>query len=465
MVTEELYIIAIELGSSKMTGIGGKRLADGSFEIKGLAVENSSAFMRNGAIFNLDKAVNSVKKIISDLEGQLERTVTQVYIGNGGQGLHSINKAVSRRFEAVKPISPEVVSELMNENSNMDLDNLEILEAVAQEYSVGTQKQIDPVGVLSDHIEGHFVNIVARPSLRGSINDCMKQVGKGIVEYKCTPLTVADEVLSNDDKRSGCVLVDFGADTTAVSIYKGGLLRYLSVIPLGSGSITKDIASLQMTESDAEQLKVSYGYTGGGLADVEGEMPAYTLSDGEIITKRVLAEVIDARLEEIMVNVKDQITASNYPPNLLMGGAVLIGGGANLKNITLAFKNFVPGINKVSVVKSTQTNVRTQAVKGPLRSSLENGAFIAAISILAKGKQPCTGIITEDRKPEDLFNDTTSVAQEHVTPSIDEPAIATVETTSEVKKPKKPKKHKGPGVMSRAWKWIKDFADEVAEDD
>ena len=161
-----------------------------------------------------------------------------------------------------------------------------------------------------------------------------------------------------------------------------------------------------------------------------------------------------------MVNVKDQITASNYPPNLLMGGAVLIGGGANLKNITLAFKNFVPGISKVSVVKSTQTNVRTQAVKGPLRSSLENGAFIAAISILAKGKQPCTGIITEDRKPEDLFNDTTSASQEHVTSSIDEP-----ETTPEVKQPKEPKKPKGPGVVSRAWKWIKNFADEVAEDD
>ena len=73
MVTEELYIIAIELGSSKMTGIGGKRLADGSFEIKGLAVENSSAFMRNGAILNLDKAVNSVKKIISDLHFRIDR--------------------------------------------------------------------------------------------------------------------------------------------------------------------------------------------------------------------------------------------------------------------------------------------------------------------------------------------------------------------------------------------------------
>ncbi len=455
MVTEELYIIAIELGSSKMTGIGGKRLADGSFEIKGLAVENSSAFMRNGAIFNLDKAVNSVKKIISDLESQLERTVTQVYIGNGGQGLHSITKTVSRRFDAVKPISPEDVSELMNENSNMDLDNLEILEAVAQEYSVSTQKQIDPVGVLSDHIEGHFVNIVARPSLRSSINDCMKQVGKGIVEYKCTPLTVADEVLSNDDKRSGCVLVDFGADTTTVSIYKGGLLRFLSVIPLGSGSITKDIASLQMTESDAEQLKVSYGYT-GELADVEGELTAYTLSDGEIITKRKLADVIDARLEEILVNVKDQITASNYPANLLMGGAVIIGGGANLKNIVQAFKKFVPGFNKVSVVKSTQTNVRTQAVKGPMRTSLENGAFIAAISILAKGKQQCTGMQTEEKKPENLFKEEI----ESKPPITSDPVTSPAETEPVEAKPKKPKKDK-----KRWWDRAKDAIERIVGED
>lgn len=400
MAAEEVIIIAIELGSSKVTGIGGKKLPDGSIEVNAVASEPSSAFMRNGTIFNLDKSIVGIKSIIEQLEKQLKRKITQIYIGSSGQGVHSLLNTAEKRFESVRPISHDIVSELMNENSNLNLNNLEILEVMPQEYTVGTQKQIDPVGVLSDHIEGHFVNIVARPTLHNSIADCMKQVGINVAGYKCTPLTVADEVLTGDDKRSGCVLVDFGAETTTVSIYKSNLLRFITVIPLGSDNITKDIASLSLDENQADQLKISYGYVSEDLSEEEAKSPVVNLPDGEPVTKERLAMVIEARLEEILLNVKDQIIASGYPTGALLGGAVLIGGGANLKNLEKAFKKTI-GINKVRIAKNTQTSVRFS--KSLSRYS-NDSKLIAAISLLAKGTLPCTGALVNDKKTGDIFN-------------------------------------------------------------
>lgn len=450
MATEEVIIIAIELGSSKVTGIGGKKLPDGSIEVDAVASESSSAFMRNGAIFNLVKSVACIKSIISQLEKQLKRNVTQVYVGNGGQGVHSIENTVEKRFDSVRPISREIVSELMNENSNVNLNNLEILEVVPQEYSVGTQKQIDPVGVLSDHIEGHFVNIVARPTLHNGIADCMKQVGINVVEYKCTPLTVADEVLSNDDKRSGCVLVDFGAETTTVSIYKSNLLRFVSVIPLGSANITKDIASLSLDENQADQLKISYGYVSEDLSEEEAKSPVVTLPDGEPVTKERLAMVIEARLEEILLNVKDQITASGYPVGALLGGAVLIGGGANLKNLEKAFKK-ITGISKVHIAKTTQTSVRFS--KSLARYSSDS-RLIAAISLLSKGSQSCTGALVNDKKTGGIFD-----------PEPENPQPGDGKDNNKDKKPQpepKEKKEKRRSFWTRAKNFVKDLSEKVA---
>ena len=99
----------------------------------------------------------------------------------------------------------------------------------------------DPGGVPSDHIEGRFLNIIARSSVKQNIDKCFHQAGIEIADYVISPLALANAVLTNSERRSGCMLIDFGADTTTVSVYKNNLLRHLAVIPLGGSNITKDI--------------------------------------------------------------------------------------------------------------------------------------------------------------------------------------------------------------------------------
>lgn len=454
MPTEDLFIIAIELGSSKVTGVGGKKLPDGSVEVHAVVKTEASDFMRNGMILNLKKSVERIKYVINQLQTQLNCNVTQVYIGHGGQGLHSVENVAIKNFDTMVPISQDVVKELMNENSNADFENQEILEVMPLEYGVGTQKQVDPVGVLSDHIDGHFLNIIARPIIRNSIQDCMKQVGKTVVEYKCVPLTIADEVLSNDDKRTGCALVDFGADTTTVSVYWKNMLRYVGVIPLGGNNITKDIMSLQIDWDDAEKLKKDFGYVATeDLSDEERELVVYTLIDGTKITKGQIAEVIEARLEEILINVKDQISHSKYSVSSLMCGAVCVGGGSNIKNLSRLFKKVV-GDCKVNIVKNTQTNVRYAKTVKP---QPETNTLFGVLSLLIKGSQPCTSAIVEEQVNTELFeeNEKTPVETEvsENTPEVE---------TEEQEKPQKPK---GPSLWKRFIKSAKDISDKLAGED
>ena len=462
-MAEDLFIIAIELGSSHATGVGGKKLPDGSIQIEAVAQEPSSTFIRKGMIFNMDKSTQCISVIIKRIEEQLKRTVTQVYVGFGGQSLHSMHNSIMQRFDEQMPISKQIVDELMKANVNTNIGDLDILEVIPQEYSVGTQKQVDPVGVLSDYIEGRYLNITARSSLRTNIDNCFAKVGIHVVEDKLIPLTVADEVLSDTEKRSGCVLVDFGADTTTISVYKANLLRFLSVIPLGSANITKDIMSCQLEESEAEELKLTYGCVATELPEEQAKAVIYTLPDGSTITKAQLCEIIEARVEEILVNVKNQIAASGFGRDSLVAGAWLVGGGTNLKNISKAFTN-VTGFDKVRVIKNPRQVVHFS--KNTIKNT--DGRLLGVISLLTKGTQACTSIPVQ-QKPITIFGPG----------SESEPtAIATPTQPTEGEKNKDPKeevkiaedqekksKHKGPSFLKKMKDKMRKITETIVGED
>ena len=248
------FIVAIELGSSKITGIAGKKHADGSIQVLALASENSSDFIRKGVIYNLDKTAQSLTSIIKKLESTLKASIGKVYVGIGGQSLRTIRNTEVRHLEEETKISQELIDSIMDSNREVPIIDQEILEVAPQEYKVGINLLADPVGVPSDHIEGRFLNIIARSSVKQNIDKCFKQAGIEIADYIISPLALANAVLTNSEKRSGCMFIDFGADTTTVSVYKNNILRHLAVIPLGGSNITKDICSQQIEEEDAEEL-------------------------------------------------------------------------------------------------------------------------------------------------------------------------------------------------------------------
>lgn len=390
------FIVAIELGSSKITGLAGKKSSDGSIQVLAYAQEDSSIFIRKGVIYNLDKTAQSLTSIINKLESKLNATIGKVYVGIGGQSLRTVGNTVLRHLDNETVISQELIDEIRTENIQIPIIDMEILEVAPQEYRIGNNLQIDPVGVLSNHIEGRFLNIVARSSVKKNIQKCFDQSRIEIAGFFISPLVTAETVLSDSEKRSGCALIDLGADTTTVSVYQKNVLRHLAVLPLGGNNITKDICSQLMEEEEAELLKVEYGCAFNEREEENEEPKVYSIDSKRSIEAKVLNNIIEARTEEILANVWNQIALSGYEDKLL-AGIILTGGGANLKGIDEAMrKRIKQEKGKVDKVKIAKTR---HAVKGNIAPNFaEEGTHNTLIGLLFAGEANCCK--AEEAKPD-----------------------------------------------------------------
>ncbi|MEG1686137.1 MAG: cell division protein FtsA, partial [Bacteroides sp.] len=364
---------------------------DGSIHILAYAKEDSSTFIRKGVIYNLNKTAQSLTSIINQLENKLDATIAKVYVGIGGQSLRTVKNTVVRHLEEESMISQELIDAINDENVQIPLIDLDILDVVPQEYKVGNNLQIDPVGVLNNHIEGRFLNIIARNSVKRNLETCFKQANIEVADYFISPLVAANMVLSDSEKRSGCALIDFGADTTTVSVYKNNILRYLTVIPIGSNSITRDICDLQIEESEAEELKIKYGNAINEQEEEGEEKRTYTLDNKRTIGARILNDIVEARTEEIILNAWNQIQLSGYDDKLI-SGIILIGGGSNLCNIEEVIRKKTK-INKIRIAKAVIPGV--DITDSEMQKSDETKNTI--LGILYAGNENCKKI--EEVKP------------------------------------------------------------------
>ena len=392
MVAAKEFIVAIELGSSKMTGIAGQKNLDGSINVLAVVKEDSSSFIRKGVVYNIDKTAQCLTSIIKKLENQLKTEITQVYVGVGGQSIRSVRNVITKDLPAETIITQDMVIELMDSNRNMKYPDQEILDAAVQEYKVDSQYQLDPVGIQATHLEGNFLNILERKAFYRNLNKCFETAGINVAEMYLAPLALADSVLTEAEKRSGCALVDLGADTTTVSVYSKNILRHLAVIPLGGNNITKDLATLQIEESDAEKMKLKYASAFTDNNEIDNNLK-YSIDAERQVESRKFIEIVEGRLEEIIENVWYQIPSEYY--DKLLGGIILTGGGSNMKDIEKAFMNHTH-VDKIRIAKFvTHTiNSNNEDIKA------HDGKMNTLLGLLAKGDINCAG----DEVNNDLFS-------------------------------------------------------------
>ena len=361
------FIVAIELGSSKMTGIAGKNNIDGSITVYAIVEEDSSACIRKGVVYNLDKTGQCLTNIIQRLKTILKHEITQVYVGVGGQSIRSVKNVIIKDFPDGTIISQDMVNEIMDINRAMTYPEQEILDSAVQEYRVDAQYQLDPVGIQCNHLEGNFLNILWRKSFYHHINTCFEMAGIPIAEMYLAPLALADSVLTDAEKRMGCLLVDLGADTTTVCVYHKNILRHLAVIPLGSNNINKDLVNtFQLDDSSIEN------------------MPNYVIDQERQMESRKFIELVEGRLAEIIQNAWFQVP-SEYADKL-GGGIVLTGGGSNMPEIQKAFQQHTH-IEKIRIAKFISQSVNSNDQK----VTEQKGMMNTILGLLAKGNMNCAG--------------------------------------------------------------------------
>ncbi|NPD92576.1 cell division protein FtsA [Xylanibacter muris] len=393
------FIVAIELGSSKITGIAGKKNSDGSINVLAVVKESvkdnaATSIIRKGVVYNIDKTAQCLTTIINKLTAQLKTEIAQVYVGVGGQSIRSIRNTITKELPVDTKVTQDMVIELMDSNRSTKYPNQEILDVAPQEYRVDTQLQLDPVGIQCSRLEGNFLNILERQTFYKNLNKCFETAGINVAEMYLAPLALADSVLTETEKRSGCALIDIGADTTTVSVYSKNILRQLAVIPLGSSNITKDIASLQMEEEDAEKMKIKYGSAYTNNDDIDNTL-MLSIDEERQVESRKFIEIVEGRMDEIIENAWHQIPQAYC--DKLLGGIILTGGGANMKNIDKAFINHTH-IDKIRIAKFVNHTINSNNED----INAKNGMMNTILGLLAKGEINCASDEADGQR--DLFS-------------------------------------------------------------
>lgn len=380
------FIVAIELASSKIKGVAGQK-KDGAMHILAYAEEDTAGCIKRGAVYNIEKTYQSVSSIIRKLESVLNTKISRAYVGIGGQSMRSYKSIIKRNLVTQSFISNELIDAISQESQEIPYSEYEVMDNYPQEFIVDSNSISDtPVGVMGTNVEGEFINIIAKTKLRTNIETVFANANMEIAELLITPLQLAGNVLTDAEKRSGCALVNLGADTTTLIVYKNNIVRYLVTIPLGSNNINKDLATLSIDEAETEAIKIKYGDACQDPERAEDAEPqTYTTTDGRTFEVSLLKNVIEARTGEIIANVNNQIINSDYSGKLL-AGLVITGGGSNMKNIINAFTKSTK-IDKVRIAnKVNQAEVKVASTAACAIDKAENTSII---SLLLSGTMPC----------------------------------------------------------------------------
>ncbi len=459
----EKNIVVIELGSSSIRAMIGQKKPDGSLQITGFEKESAPDSIHKGVVYNIDKTVQAIATVIKRIEERQKIFVNKVYVGVTGQSLRTIGNTVKRQLDVKVAINEEIMDALKDENRMQPYPNAEILDFVPQEYRVGSHLTMDPVGIMADHIEGYFKNIVARKVLCENLRRCLEGAKLEPFDFFISPLLLSGYLLTDPEKRSGCALVDFGAETTTVVIYEKNILRHLVVIPMGGDNITADIAAIfHIEREEAELLKRTHGsaYT---EETENAETTTLNISNDRQIDKKRLLDIIESRQQEILENVWEQV--KNYSDRLL-SGVIFTGGGANMRQLETAFFKY----HHFDKVKTRLMPAVTEFTTN-LRLDTQSNTLATLIAMLRRGDEECTserpiepGLFDPSREEPTI--PTSTIKEEGVVmqPKPEQPEeVPVIEDQIEEPKEEK-KKEKGPGAFSRMSKWFKDLATDLVEE-
>lgn len=393
MATEKNIIVALELATTAIRAIAGQRMSDGTMQVLAVAEENASNCIRKGVIDNIDKTTQAISRVLGQISLSLGQSVRRVYVGLGGQSLHSTLNVVKHPFAEKTQVTNDMIDQLMDTNRGFVYTDSEILEVVPQEYQVGGSRfESEVVGMQVEQLEARFLNIVARTSLSENIEKCVRAAGYDVAELLITPLALADTMLPANEKRPGCALVDIGADTTTVSIFSKNILRKLVVLPIGGNNVTADIMNCLSVEADeAEILKIQHGAPLSANVDPENTEEV-KLSHDRTVEKNTLSDIVEARYEEILMNVWTQIRLEKEK---LTSGIVFTGGAAQIEGLAEAFLRYARTDKQLRIAKGLPADINSASkVQIP-----DNGRMNSLLALLLHGDMNC--VSSPDPKAEE----------------------------------------------------------------
>ncbi len=348
MSEKENLVAAIDIGTTKVVAIIGKKKENGRIEILGVSKTPSTGIKR-GVVQNIDETVTAIEKTVEDVQAATGYVFTDVFVGIAGKHIKTIrNRGYINRNSDDDEIAREDIDNLIGEMYNISIDvGEEIIHVLPQSFIVDNETGIkNPVGMLGRRVEANFHIVIGQITSTKNISKCITKAGLSLNEIILEPLASSSAVLTDDEKEAGVALVDIGGGTTDVAVYYDDIIRHTAVIPFGGDVVTKDIKEgCSILRRQAELLKVQYGSALGDIAreDEIVSIPGISGREPKEISLKSLAYIIQSRMEEILNAVLYEIENSGYYERL-SAGIVITGGGALLKDLPQLVK-FITGMD------------------------------------------------------------------------------------------------------------------------
>jgi len=335
MAKRENIVVGLDVGTTKTCAIVGE-ITSAGIDIIGIGTYPSSG-LRKGVVVNIDSTVDSIKRAVEEAELMSGCEIRSVYIGIAGSHIKGLNSYgivavkggevdeydVKRALEAAKAIA-------------IPLDR-KVIHILPQYYIVDDQDGVkNPIGMSGVRLEAKVHVVTGSVTSIQNIIKSVNRVGLDVNDIILEPLASSEAILSQDEKELGVALIDIGGGTTDIAVFADGSINHTAVLPLGGSYVTSDISvGLRTPVLEAEKIKIKYGCTYTPLIPQNEiiEVPSVGGRNPRNVSRQVLGEIIEPRIEEILGLAHREIVKSGYD-DLLAAGVVLTGGTATLEGIT-----------------------------------------------------------------------------------------------------------------------------------
>jgi cell division protein FtsA len=332
---KEQLVAGLDIGTTKVCAIIGEKTEAGGIEVIGFGTSPSKG-LRKGVVVNIDGTVDAIKKAVEEAELMAGTEITTVYAGIAGGHIKSLN---SRGVVAVKEreVNKGDVERVIDAARAISIPmDREVLHVFPQEYIVDDQDGIkDPIGMSGVRLEAE-VHIVtaAVTSVQNIIKSC-NRAGLEVKDIVLEPFASSLAVMTPEEKELGVALVDLGGGTTDLAIFLDGSIWHTSILALGGYNVTNDISvGIRTPIGEAERIKIKYGCAKTSLVrdDETIEVPSVGGRPPRVLSRQLLSEIIEPRIEELFSLVKREVIKTGYE-NMIASGLVITGGTADMDGV------------------------------------------------------------------------------------------------------------------------------------
>ncbi len=350
MNNEQPIIVGLDIGTTKIACIAGRKNEYGKLEIVGFGRANSNG-VKHGQVLNIDETIKAIRAALDNcMASNTGIEFKEVYVGIAGHHIKSLQtRGDIVRQDTNEEITQREIDQLVADQFKTYIPaGDQIIDVIPQEFTVDNFQNIpNPIGYGGVKVGANFHIITGDKNAIRNINRAVEKSNLVTKDLVLQPLASASAVMGQEDLEAGVAIVDIGGGTTDLAVFYEGILKHTAVIPFGGENITNDIKTgLGVLKTQAEQMKVQFGSALSNEAKANAfiTIPGLRGMPAKEISVKNLANIVQARMSEIMDFVSYHLKQVGMDNRMLNGGIVLTGGGSQLKHL-IQLTEYVTGLN------------------------------------------------------------------------------------------------------------------------